>query len=358
MAANFQDRNKTSSMLGSALRMGSRAVASLRNSADELQESAAPSSLQMPSSTANDSRHDLDSIFRQHPDLFRDSSQTSTRWEAPFETPKPQGVRTLLIRAPQVQEPLRECMLADTRLHVCATAERLGDACRHIRQHSFQVIVFAMGEQTQDVLPLLELMNNFNPRAKAIAVLDRKASKNLTQTIHPKVLGYVAAQEVCSHLADAVMEVSQGRFTASPAMSSLVMRLTSHYLAQQASISSGSTAALAARTLAPAAQADAPAQEFDAASEKYVSSIHSSHFAPVSSMGHSISSARHLLSDREMQILQLIAGGLSSNDIAQELSICVPTVNTHVRNIFTKLDVRTRAQAIHVGISHGLILVE
>jgi DNA-binding NarL/FixJ family response regulator len=351
---------KPPSILGSALRMGSRAVANLRTGSGAL-ESVPASSLLSPASGMQDNNSDLDSIFRQHPDLFRDSSQVSAQWEMPFHTPAPVGVRTMLVRAAQAQEPLRESILADSRLFFCGMAERLGDACRQIRQQSFQVIVFAMGEHTQDMLPLLELMNSSNPRAKAIAVLDHQASKSLQQMIHPKVLGYVATQDVSSDLADAVMEVSQGRFTASPGMSSIVMRLTSNYLAQTPSTHSGSAplvtapASLNAATL-PASPARA--EEFDASSEKYVSSFHSSHFAPVSSMGHSISGARQLLSEREMQILQLVAGGLSSNDIAQELSISVPTVNTHVRNIFTKLNVRTRAQAIHVGISHGLILVE
>jgi DNA-binding NarL/FixJ family response regulator len=360
MAEPIPKSKPTSSMLGSALRMGSRAVASLRNT-NNANDRAPITSHLLPSSQALESRSDIDAIFRQHPDLFRDTSQTSDQWDIAFHKPAQAGVRTLLVRSAHAQEPLRECIMADTRLHFCGMAERLGDACRQIRQQSFSVIVFAMNEHTQDMLPLLELMNSSNPRAKAIAVLDRQASKNLQQMIHPKVLGYVAAQEVCSHLADAVMEVSQGRFTASPAMSSIVMRLTSHYLAQPANTPSGSTSlttALADQTTPTAPTAHERADDFDATSEKYVSSFHSSHFAPVSSMGHSISSARQLLSEREMQILQLIAGGLSSNDIAHELSISVPTVNTHVRNIFTKLNVRNRAQAIHVGISHGLILVE
>jgi DNA-binding NarL/FixJ family response regulator len=351
MTQRLASGKSTPSVLGSALRLGSRAVASLRHTSNA-NEAALIASKASPSTQISESCGDIDSIFRQHPDLFRDSSQVSDLWETAFHIPAQVGVRTLLVRSAHSQEPLRECILADSRLHFCGMAERLGEACRQIRQQSFQVIVFAMSEHTQDMLPLLELMNSSNPRAKAIAVLEPQASKNLQRMIHPKVLGYVATQDAFSHLADAVMEVSQGRFTASPAMSSIVLRLTSHYLAEPANQPSGSAALTASHKTA------APTNDYDAVSEKYASSFHSSYLSPVSSLGHSITGARQLLSEREAQILQLVAGGLSSSDIAQELSISVPTVNTHVRNIFTKLNVRTRAQAIHVGISHGLIMVE
>jgi DNA-binding NarL/FixJ family response regulator len=362
MVESIPINKKPPSVIGSALRLGSLAVASLRTGNAAL-DSTPLSSLLAASSGVQDSRSDLDCIFHQHPDLFRDSSQISSPWETAFHAPAPHGIRTLLVRAApahaqaqaqaqaQSQWPLRESILADSRLHFCGMAERLGDACRQIRQHNFQVIVFAMGEHTQDMLPLLELMNGCNPRAKAIAVLDRQVSKGLQQMIHPKVLGYVAAQDVCSHLTDAVMEVSQGRFTASPAMSSIVMRLTTRYLKTPSNAPSTPLLATAV------AKVPLHVDGFDAASEKYASSSRTSHFAPANNLGHSVGGTRQLLSERESQVLQLVAGGLSSNDIALELGISVPTVNSHMRNIFTKLNVRTRAQAIHVGIAHGLILV-
>jgi DNA-binding NarL/FixJ family response regulator len=305
----------------------------------------------LPSQPSLSDDSDIDSIFRHHPDLFRDSSQLSGHWDNVFHSASPSGIRTLLVRSKQSQEPLRESILADRRLDFCGLAERLGDACRQIRQQTFQVVVFSMSGQTQDMLPLLELMNGASPRAKAIAVLDRQASSSLQQMIHPKVLGYVATQDISSHLADAVVEVSQGRFTASPSMSMIVMRLMSHYLRSQDTMPPVSKA----KPLQPTLSSDN--EYVDVHSEKYPSNLHFSQSAPQSHFGHTSSGAHHLLSEREIQILQLVAGGLSSNDIALQLTISVPTVNTHVRNIFGKLNVRTRAQAIHVGIAHGLILV-
>jgi LuxR family transcriptional regulator, maltose regulon positive regulatory protein len=60
------------------------------------------------------------------------------------------------------------------------------------------------------------------------------------------------------------------------------------------------------------------------------------------------------LSVREAGILKLIAGGLSNKEIARDLSIAPETVKSHVKNIFAKLNVEKRAQAVSRAQSLGL----
>lgn len=52
------------------------------------------------------------------------------------------------------------------------------------------------------------------------------------------------------------------------------------------------------------------------------------------------------ISSREYEILQEIAKGLSNKEIAEKLFVSESTVKTHVSNLFTKLDVKRRTQAI------------
>jgi ATP/maltotriose-dependent transcriptional regulator MalT len=52
------------------------------------------------------------------------------------------------------------------------------------------------------------------------------------------------------------------------------------------------------------------------------------------------------LSGREQEVLQLIAEGLSNQEIADRLFVSLNTVKTHCSRIFEKLDVRRRTQAI------------
>jgi DNA-binding NarL/FixJ family response regulator len=61
------------------------------------------------------------------------------------------------------------------------------------------------------------------------------------------------------------------------------------------------------------------------------------------------------LTEREREVLRLVAAGLSSKLIARELAIAPSTVNYHLATIFTTLAVDTRAQAVAVAIQRGLL---
>jgi PAS domain S-box-containing protein len=56
------------------------------------------------------------------------------------------------------------------------------------------------------------------------------------------------------------------------------------------------------------------------------------------------------LTDREREVVTLIAMGLDTGDIAERLHISPETVRTHVRNAMGKLDVHTRAQLVAVAL--------
>jgi len=61
------------------------------------------------------------------------------------------------------------------------------------------------------------------------------------------------------------------------------------------------------------------------------------------------------LSAREMEVLQLIAGGLSNQQIAERLFVSLNTIKTHTSNLFLKMEVERRTQAIEVAKRLGLI---
>ncbi len=52
------------------------------------------------------------------------------------------------------------------------------------------------------------------------------------------------------------------------------------------------------------------------------------------------------LSNREIEVLQLMAEGLSNQEIADRLFVSLPTVKTHSSKLFEKLDVKRRTQAV------------
>ncbi|EKQ18651.1 two component transcriptional regulator [Lacticaseibacillus paracasei] len=61
------------------------------------------------------------------------------------------------------------------------------------------------------------------------------------------------------------------------------------------------------------------------------------------------------LTNREREVLQLIAQGKSNQEIATELFITLKTVKTHVSNILAKLDVEDRTQAAIYALKHALV---
>ena len=61
------------------------------------------------------------------------------------------------------------------------------------------------------------------------------------------------------------------------------------------------------------------------------------------------------LTEREREVLTLIARGLSNGDIAARLFLSEGTVKTHVNHVFTKLRLRDRAAAVVFAFDHGLV---
>ena len=59
------------------------------------------------------------------------------------------------------------------------------------------------------------------------------------------------------------------------------------------------------------------------------------------------------LSERESEVLQLLARGHTNKDISQELILSVRTVEAHLRNIFAKLGVSSRTEAALWAVQHG-----
>jgi DNA-binding NarL/FixJ family response regulator len=64
---------------------------------------------------------------------------------------------------------------------------------------------------------------------------------------------------------------------------------------------------------------------------------------------------REALTAREIEVLQLLAGGKSNKEISTALSISEATVKSHMGNIFRKLDVISRTEAIATANKRGLI---
>jgi DNA-binding NarL/FixJ family response regulator len=80
--------------------------------------------------------------------------------------------------------------------------------------------------------------------------------------------------------------------------------------------------------------------------------------SPVNSRARGICTAdqlARLLTDRELEVLTMVARGLSNGEIAEQLTISPATAKTHVAHLLTKLDSRDRIQLVIIAYQSGLV---
>ncbi len=65
-----------------------------------------------------------------------------------------------------------------------------------------------------------------------------------------------------------------------------------------------------------------------------------------------------LLSEREKEMLKMLATGMGNKEIAQRLCLSLRTVKAHMSNIFTKMNVASRSEALVDALRSGLISLE
>ena len=101
---------------------------------------------------------------------------------------------------------------------------------------------------------------------------------------------------------------------------------------------------------------EAAAMEFDAARTVFAQLGAAPDLTRVEALARSdAASNAHGLTERELQVLRLLATGTTNHAIANELVLSEKTVHRHVSNIFTKLDVSSRAAATAYAYQHHLL---
>lgn len=226
-------------------------------------------------------------------------------WPAFLAGQKASPVRVLLVDDDaHVRLVIAQDLMADPRTLLVAQAGSVREGRRTIKQHEFDVLLVDLNLGDGDAFDLLQFLRAARPSAQAVVISVMENDEQVMRACELGAAGYVAKNSWFRNYALAVLQVANGGASITP---SIARRLL---------------------------------QRFDRA--------------------HGAETKRRQpdeadrLSVREKEILRMVASGYTSAEVGSRLLISGMTVNTHLRNIYRKLQVRTRAQAVRFASLRGL----
>lgn len=215
-----------------------------------------------------------------------------------------QPVRVLLVDDdPHVRRVIAQELLADTRIILVAQAGSLKEGRRKIAANDFDVLIVDLNLGDGHGYDLIEETKATRPVAEVVVISALEDEEHALRAFELGANGYLIKNSWFGNFPQAVLQVVNGGASITPNL---------------------------ARRLLHRLQPQKPAAGF-------------------------FRDTRARLSEREREVLNLVAAGYTSIEIATRLVISDQTVNAHIRNIYRKLNVKTRAQAVSCATERGLL---
>jgi len=205
------------------------------------------------------------------------------------------GVTTIVIADDHtvVRRALRLLLEEEQGFKVVAEAEDAESAVRYVRGHKPTVLILDLNMPGQPSLEAIPEIRAASPETRIVVLTMQKEPGFARQALQLGVLGYVLKEAADDELVQAVRNAAAGETYLQPALGARL-----------------------------AAEPESPKRD---------------------------------LSERETDVLRLIALGHTNAEIAEMLFISVRTVETHRAHIQQKLGVSTRAELVHSALSRGLV---
>jgi DNA-binding NarL/FixJ family response regulator len=221
-----------------------------------------------------------------------------------------QPVRVLLIDDdPHIRRVIAQELLADPRVMLVGQANSLREGKRLVAQHTFEVMLIDLNLGDGTGFQLIEYMKSIRPVAEAVVVSAMEDEDHAIHAFELGATGYLIKNSWFGNFAQAVLQVVNGGASVTPNLARRLLRR----------IEQGG----------PSHRVGASGPRAQLNPEK--------------------------LSSREREILRLVAIGHTSGEIGVRLGITTQTVNSHVKNVYRKLQVRTRAQAVTLASTYGIL---
>ncbi|MFW5331620.1 response regulator transcription factor [Hydrogenophaga sp. ZJX-1] len=216
-------------------------------------------------------------------------------------------VRVILIDDdPHIRRVIAGELVSDMRIDMVGQADGLREGRRLVSMCEFDVMIVDLNLGDGSGFDLIEHMKQVRPQAEAIVVSIMDDEVRAMRAFELGATGYLVKNSWFGSFTQAVLQVFNGGASITPSLARRLLQKLEQPMAQlQASERDGS--------------------------------------------------ARQALSEREREVLRLVSVGHTSAEIATKLSLSVQTVNTHIRNIYRKLHVKSRAQAVNLAAHQRLI---
>ena len=195
-------------------------------------------------------------------------------------------------------------LFSDLRINLLAQARSVKEGRRLISQHEFDVMLVDLSLGDGSGFELIEHMKTTRPTAEAVVISAMEDEQHAMRAFELGATGYLVKNSWFGSFSQAVLQVVNGGAAITP---NLARRLLGKFDQVQ-------------RT------------------------------EPIPSKGRE----KERLSEREKEVLKLVAAGYTSGEIGVRLTISTQTVNAHIKNIYSKLQVHTRAQAVSFASLWGL----
>lgn len=207
---------------------------------------------------------------------------------------------------PHIRRVICQELMADPRTVVVGEAEALREGRRLVRDHDFDVMLVDLNLGDGMGYDLITFAKNIRGSAEVVVVSILEGDEDAMRAFHLGAAGFLVKNSWFGSFVQAVLQVANGGAAITPSLARrLLVKLDRS----------------TSRTEMPQPASKVPGN----------------------------------LSEREREILRLIANGFTSADIAGRLAISDLTVNTHVKNIYHKLHVRSRAQAVSCASTWGFL---
>jgi DNA-binding NarL/FixJ family response regulator len=180
---------------------------------------------------------------------------------------------------------------------VVAEASDGQEALCHVESFQPDIAIMDISMPILNGLNAAKGMSRSSPKTKTILLTQHDEGQYIREALEAGVKGYVLKNQVASDLLQAIRQVSRGQVYLSPGVSSAVM------------------------------------EAYQSKSEK----------------------SKNPLTLRERQVLQLIAEGKSTKDVASLLGISVKTAESHRTRLMQKLDIHETASLVLYAVRHGIV---